>query len=103
MSASDDDRLAYLAGDAVESLSAQERAELDELREMLRAPATWVEPDAALEDRVVAAIAEEARATRPRRAERADPSRPPGPPKAAGPPRARHPARSRCARLRVTD
>jgi hypothetical protein len=64
VSAPDDDRISYLAGDPAQSLSADERAELDELRDLLRAPATWVEPDGALEDRIVAAIANEAR-TRP--------------------------------------
>jgi hypothetical protein len=65
MSASDNDRIAYLSGEVVESLTPQERAELDKLRTLLEAPATWAEPDAALEDRVVAAIAEEAARTRP--------------------------------------
>lgn len=60
MTASDDDRIAYLAGDAVDSLDASERAQLDELREALREPATWVEPDASLEDRIVDAISAEA-------------------------------------------
>jgi hypothetical protein len=67
LTASDDDRIAYLAGEPVESLSAQERAELGELRELLQARATWAEPDPTLEDRVVAAIGEEVRA-RPARA-----------------------------------
>ena len=58
----DDDRIAYLAGGAAGSLSAQERSELDELRGLLSAPATWEEPDPGLEDRVVAAIADEAQA-----------------------------------------
>jgi Anti-sigma-K factor rskA len=62
MTASDDERIAYLAGDAPESLSVGERAQLDELRDTLRAQATWVEPDAGLEDRVLEAIAGEARA-----------------------------------------
>jgi Anti-sigma-K factor rskA len=62
VTASDDDRIAYLAGEPVESLSAQERAELSELRELLQARATWAEPDRTLEDRVVAAIGEEVRA-----------------------------------------
>jgi hypothetical protein len=62
VSGTDDDRISYLAGEAVESLSAQERAQLDELREALREPATWAEPDGGLEDRIVAAIVEEARA-----------------------------------------
>jgi Anti-sigma-K factor rskA len=60
VSASDNDRIAYLSGEAVDSLTPQERAELDELRMVLDAPATWEEPDADLEERVVAAIAEEA-------------------------------------------
>ncbi|HTP20625.1 MAG TPA: anti-sigma factor [Solirubrobacteraceae bacterium] len=61
MSTSDDDRIAYLSGEPVDSLTPQERAELDELRGLLETPATWEEPDAALEDRIVNAIAEEAR------------------------------------------
>ena len=44
MTVSDDDRITYLAGDSVDSLSAQECAHPDELRELLRAPATWAEP-----------------------------------------------------------
>jgi hypothetical protein len=60
VSASDNERIAYLSGEPVESLTPQERAELDELRALLEAPAAWEEPDAGLEDRVVAAIASEA-------------------------------------------
>lgn len=60
MTARDDDRIAYLAGDAADGLSANDRAELDELRELLHAPATWAEPDVGLEDRIVEAIAYEA-------------------------------------------
>jgi anti-sigma-K factor RskA len=60
VSANDNERILYLSGEPVESLTPQERAELDELRELLEAPAAWEEPDAGLEDRVVAAIAEEA-------------------------------------------
>jgi Anti-sigma-K factor rskA len=59
MSSSDDDRIAYLAGDDDQSLSAQDRADLDELRALLRSPAAWAEPDSGLEDRVVAAVAAE--------------------------------------------
>jgi len=62
MATSDEDRIAYLAGEPGHSLTAQERAELDELDAMLKAPATWAQPEAGLEDRVVAAITEEARA-----------------------------------------
>ncbi len=65
MSTSDDDRIAYLSGEAVDSLTARERAELDELRALLGTPATWEEPDAALQERVVSAIADEARRPRP--------------------------------------
>ena len=43
MTISDDDRITGLAGDSVDSLSADERAHLDELRELLRAPATWAD------------------------------------------------------------
>jgi Anti-sigma-K factor rskA, C-terminal len=62
MATSDDDRIAYLAGEDVDSLTADEHAELDELRGLLRAPATWAQPDPGLEARVVTAIAEEAQA-----------------------------------------
>ena len=61
MSASDNDRISYLSGEPVDSLTPQERAELDELRTLLDTPATWEEPDAGLEDRIVSAIADEAR------------------------------------------
>ena len=68
MTISDDDRIAYLAGEPGESLSPQERAELDELRAVLEAPATWAEPDPSLEDRIVATIADAAtRRPTPRR------------------------------------
>jgi Anti-sigma-K factor rskA, C-terminal len=60
VSASDNERIAYLSGEPVESLTPQERAELDEVRTLLKAPAAWEEPDPALEERVVAAIAAEA-------------------------------------------
>ncbi len=64
MSPSDNDRIAYLSGEDVASLTPQERAELDELRSLLEAPATWEEPGPALQDRVVQAIVEEARSER---------------------------------------
>jgi hypothetical protein len=64
VSASDDDRIAYLSGEDVASLTPEERAELDELRLLLEAPATWEEPAPALEDMVVSAIANEARKER---------------------------------------
>ena len=62
MTTSEDDRIAYLAGDAVEGLTARERAELDEVRALLEDPATWAQPDPALEEQVVASIAGEAQA-----------------------------------------
>jgi Anti-sigma-K factor rskA len=74
VSASDNDRIAYLSGEAVDSLTPQERAELDELRTVLDAPATWEEPDPGLEDRVVAAIADEARRAQPAPADASTPS-----------------------------
>jgi hypothetical protein len=55
----DDDRIAYLAGDAVPSLSSSELAELDALRATLADEATWIEPSPSLEDGVLAAIAAE--------------------------------------------
>ena len=74
MSTSDDDRILYLSGEPVDSLAPQERAELDELRALLETPATWEEPDAALEDRIVSAIADEARRARPVESEPAAPT-----------------------------
>ncbi len=63
----DDDRIAYLAGEEAASLNASERADLEHLRGHLSAKATWVEPDAGLEDRIVAAVTAEAGAARPAR------------------------------------
>lgn len=60
MSASDNDRISYLSGESEASLSPEERAELDELRRLLETPAAWEEPDPGLEDRVVAAVTQEA-------------------------------------------
>jgi hypothetical protein len=66
MARPDDNFIAYLSGeDGGESLSDHQRAELDDVRALLKAPATWAQPDADLEDRVVAAVTEEAQA-RPR-------------------------------------
>jgi hypothetical protein len=56
----DEDRIAYLAGEPVESLTPPERAELDELRTLLQSRSAWEEPDPGLEDRVVEAIDAEA-------------------------------------------
>ena len=60
MTPSDDDRIAYLAGEPVESLSDADRAGLDELRSMLSSAAMWDEPDPGLEDRIVSTITEAA-------------------------------------------
>jgi hypothetical protein len=65
MSSTDDDRIAYLAGDDDKSLTAQERADLDQLRAALRSSAAWVEPDPGLEDRVVAAVTAESSGSLP--------------------------------------
>jgi Anti-sigma-K factor rskA len=62
MATHDDDLIAYLAGESQESLPAGERVELNELRELLADEATWAQPDAQLEDRVVSAIEREVRA-----------------------------------------
>jgi hypothetical protein len=59
MSSHDDDRIAYLQGEDAGSLTAAERAELDQLRGQLGADATWIEPDPDLEDRIVTAVAQE--------------------------------------------
>jgi hypothetical protein len=58
---SDDERISYLAGDPADDLDAEARAELDEFRALLADPSLWVEPDADLEDRIVSAIAAEAK------------------------------------------
>ena len=54
----DDDRVAYLEGEADPSLDPVERAELDELRALLADEAMWAMPADDLEDRVVAAVAD---------------------------------------------
>src|SRR2546423_2285195 len=62
MATHEDDRAAYLAGEDRQSLSSDQRAELDELRGLLGSTAAGAEPSADLEDRVVPAIAQEAAA-----------------------------------------
>ena len=74
MATHEDDRAAYLAGED-RHLTAGERAELDELRGLLGSPAAWAEPSAALEDRVVAAITEQAAAQPAKPRERRQPLR----------------------------
>ena len=71
----DDDRAAHLAGEERQSLAPQERAQLDELRTLLGSAAAWAEPERGLEDRVVAAISEEAAARPASRPERRTPAR----------------------------
>jgi hypothetical protein len=51
-----DDQIAYLTGDLSARVTAEERAELDGLRAVLTDPAVWVEPDPALQERIVAAV-----------------------------------------------
>ena len=55
----DDERIAYLAGDDSATVDDSEHPDLDELRDLLADPSTWIEPPAHLEDAVVAAIAAE--------------------------------------------
>lgn len=63
---SDDDRIAYLAGDDPGSLDDFDQAELDELKAMLADPTLWEDPGAGLEDSIMAAIgADVGSATRP--------------------------------------
>jgi hypothetical protein len=72
MSSREDDRISYLTGEDGSSLTDRERAELDEVRAVLAEPATWAVPPPELEERVVAAIADEAHV----RPERERPHRP---------------------------
>jgi hypothetical protein len=59
----DEDRIGYLAGETTGGLDADEQAELDDLQALLADPSLWVEPPAALEDAVVAAIGAETSAS----------------------------------------
>ena len=56
----DDDRVAYLAGEAEADIDDVTRADLDELRTLLADSAVWALPGPGLEDAIVAAIAAEA-------------------------------------------
>jgi hypothetical protein len=62
----DDERIAYLAGQD-HPIDPEDRADLDELLELLGDATLWEEPPAGLEDRVAAAVADEraARSTTP--------------------------------------
>ncbi|HEX3691600.1 MAG TPA: anti-sigma factor [Solirubrobacteraceae bacterium] len=68
MTPSNDDRIAYLAGEDVTSLPADELAALDDLRAGLGAPAIWEEPPGGLEEQVVMAVSQAAAAARSERA-----------------------------------
>ena len=57
MTPSNEDRIAYLAGEDVTSLPTDEVAALDALRAELGAAATWEEPPGELEDQVVMLVA----------------------------------------------
>jgi hypothetical protein len=63
-----DDPIAYLTGLGGQSLPADQRADLDELRAILSDPAVWEEPPERLEESIVQAIGEEARHGSPRAA-----------------------------------
>ena len=86
MSVTDNHLIDYLSGDSDAPLEPDDRETLDQLRALLADEATWVEPDPALEGRVLAAISDAAaqdlpprrtlrpprRETYPRRPPRAD-------------------------------
>lgn len=78
MTPNDDDRIAYLAGEDVTALPADERAALDALRAELGAAAIWDEPPASLEDQVVMAVSRAA-------AQHRGPEHAPGPERAPSP------------------
>ncbi len=58
MSVTDKDLIDYLSGDSNAPLEPDDREALDQLRALLADEATWVEPDPALEGRVLAAISD---------------------------------------------
>ena len=62
----DEERIAYLAGDdGALSPDPATRADIDHLRDLLADEAVWLEPDPALEDRILNAIASEVAASPP--------------------------------------
>jgi hypothetical protein len=64
---SDDDRIRYLSGDdPADAFDDEERAELDDLRDLLADPSVWAEPEPWLEDAVVAAVSDAAERGRDR-------------------------------------
>src|ERR1700744_4735564 len=74
-----DDRIAYLAGEDGTSLPADELAALDVLRAELGTAAMWEEPPSALEDQVVMAVAQAAAAQRAAELGAAEPVAAPAP------------------------
>jgi Anti-sigma-K factor rskA len=60
MSVTDKHLIDYLSGDSNAPLEPEDREALDQLRALLADEATWVEPDPALEGRVLAAISQAA-------------------------------------------
>ncbi|MGB8875502.1 MAG: hypothetical protein WCD11_04265, partial [Solirubrobacteraceae bacterium] len=62
MSVTDKHLIDYLSGDSTAPLEPDDREALDQLRGLLADEATWVEPDPALEGRVLAAISDAAAA-----------------------------------------
>ena len=53
-----EERVALIAGDGLDVLNPDERAELTVLADLLADPATWAEPSADLEDAVMQAVAD---------------------------------------------
>jgi len=71
----DDDRAAYLAGEAFSVLDPEERRALDGIRDLLADPAVWKGPGAGLEAEIIAAIGAESGSEAPTRPERRRPER----------------------------
>ena len=61
----DDDRIAHLMGEPAEALDEADRVALDDLRGLLADRDLWASPSDGLQDRVVAAIGQEAGARAP--------------------------------------
>jgi hypothetical protein len=71
---SDEDPIvAYLAGDTSVSLDPAELAEMEKIRIALADGATWVEPDASLQQRIIEAVAADLASTPSRAAETSTP------------------------------
>lgn len=62
---SDKDLIDHLAGDTQAPLAPQDRAAVNELRALLADESVWIEPDPALEQRVITAITDAAAAFTP--------------------------------------